>query len=344
MDFDNLDYLCTRIVTGSIVIEYKDSLFIVKDPTPKEKLLADHWYEKSYDRFLLSSALTNEEVNDLMISKKLVDPGFISNIDEIESSIEDLKSKKLLSTEEKKLYETLEKKKKEFYRIKNNLTNKSADYLATIEKYKYFIFLCTYTVDEQRYWKDHSSFLKEDEKLINHLLQKAYFEFNYDEKYIRRLARNEPWRSTWIAYCKGGCRLFDNALSFMTDLQKALISWSIIYDGIYDNPEKPPQHVIDDDKLCDEWLKNQSKERGKKNKDFKNNKINSSQEVFIMVNSLEEAQRVYEDNSLDSKSIIKNRNKVISQQGVVKEGKLPDVQVDLKMRKNRLEMSKGKKK
>lgn len=343
MDPDNLDFLYTRIVTGSTVLEFQDKIYIVKDPTPKEKRLADHWYEKCYDRFLFSAALTKEEVNEILLEKRLIDPGMVNNLEQIEDYIDDLKDKKTLSSQEKQELDLFNKKKKELERVKGSLSNKTAEYLATIEKYKYYVFLCSHDEYEQRIWKTHQEFLKEDERIVNHLLQKVYFEFDYHEKYLRKLARTEPWRSTWVTYCKGGGDLFGVPHSFMTDLQKSLVSWSIIYDGIYENPDRPPMNVIDDDKLCDEWLKNQSKENKTKNKVKNNSKINSSQEIFIMVNSQEEAKRVYEDNSFDSKNILKSREKKIMEKGVVKEGHLPDVQMDLKLRKNRLEMSKGKK-
>lgn len=344
MDFDNLDELYTRIVTGVSVIEFRDKLYLVKDPTPKEKKLADHWYRKCQDRFLFSSALTTEEVDNLILDRKLIDPGLVSNLEEIEDYISDLKEKKILSSKEKQEVDLFERKKKELDRVKSSLTNKTADYLATIEKYKYLVFLCTYDELEERVWLRHQDFLKEDEKLVNHLLSEAFFNFNLPEKSLRKIARTEPWRSTWITYCKGGGNLFDNpTLSFMTDLQRALVSWSIIYDGIYENPERPSADIIEDDDRCDEWLKSQHKE-SKKTKRKINNKINSSQEIFVMVNSPEEAKRVYEDNDSSSKSLLRHRSNKIQQSGKVKEGHLPDVQVDLKLRRNRLQMTKGKKK
>ena len=171
----------------------------------------------------------------------------------------------------------------------------SAEYLANLDRYKYFAFLLTYNLNDNRVFSNWEEFNCSDEKLINKLINEAYLNSDINEANIRKLARSEPWRSIWISSCKVG-NLFDKPQCEMSDYQKMLVSWSLIYDNVFEHPDCPGDSVIDNDEALDAWLKSQSDERAKQrdqnNADnfLKNDKIRNSGEVGIVVDSVEDAK------------------------------------------------------
>ena len=162
----------------------------------------------------------------------------------------------------------------------------------------------------------------------------------FPENYIRNLARNEPWRSLWVASKKVNFKLFLNKEDEdLTINQKNLILWSTTYDSIQDSYDPPNEKVLSDDDLLDGWFifqrKKREKEEKKKKLDEKFGSIKSSNvraggknETFVMVNKEEgfDAKSIYEMNDPASMSTIHRRSKALSEKGQLSYTDLPDIQ------------------
>jgi len=152
---------------------------------------------------------------------------------------------------------------------------------------------------------------------------------------IREIARSEPWRSMWLAQ-KGDS--FGVKSVEWTETQRLLVSFSRMYDNVYESMDCPPDEVIANDDMLDGWFIKQSRERKEKQKEksledkFGNFKDKDGQELFIAVRP-EDITDVYNMNDAKGMSTIKSRNKQIKEQGEVKHQHLKDVQMDLHMQK-----------
>ena len=153
---------------------------------------------------------------------------------------------------------------------------------------------------------------------------------------IRCIARNEPWRSMWTS---SKSDVFGIAAIHWTFPQRMIVSFSRMYDSVYESTECPDDEVIADDDMLDGWFIKQKRDRDKKKKEkatdekfggrLKNN--NGSQELFVMSRNKEEAGEIYNMNDAESQAAIQMRSKKIKDKGEVKHQDLPDVRMDLRM-------------
>ena len=121
----------------------------------------------------------------------------------------------------------------------------------------------------------------------------------------------------------------------ITDMQKSLISWTRMYDSIYESMETPSDAIIDDDYAIDGWFTAQRKKRDDDRKESEGNKLPDSAEVFVPVSNKKEAQRVHDMNTQQGKQVIKSRMKDLEEQGSLEEGQFSHVKQDLAMKANR---------
>lgn len=350
MTFEERTDLFNRIVSGITVIDYKGTVYFVHDPTPAEHIRVEAVARNVYNKLLLSGVPTEAECEAILLERglwlqeneiKLQELG--DNLKKLRRGLPDLEFK---SNEKKQVLgyiDFTENAIKELHRIKTTLSSTSAEYITRLYKYKLLLRYLTKDENNELMWPTAASFKSVDDSLINHLLTKSYFNDLLDDKKIRELARSEPWRSTWLGAVKTG-NLFGAPLAHLTDYQRTLVSWSILYDNVYEHPEAPAQEVIDNDVLLDSWLEIQADKR--KHRDavgadtfLSNDKIRNSKEVGIIVDSYEDAKKVYNLNSGTSKDILAKRSKSIREKGEIKELDLPDVRRDFNMEKNRLGIS-----
>lgn len=341
LDFNQLQSLYDRIVLGAKIVNYKDISYVVKDPGPQERLIGDQVYNEAYDNLERSGVPSKIELEEMLIEKKIWGPELEKEFGGLTKEKERL-SKEIMglefrSDEKARLSSIVGKINKRLdtlNKYKNTLNNITVDYLANYERYKIYIYLLT-TNNNNRVWTSREEFSLAPDNLISYLIYNVYFDNNINEKSIRQLARSEPWRSTWIIANKVG-DLFDRPLIYLTDLQRALATWSVIYDNAMESMEPPSNEVMANDDLFDQWLKNQSdKRKSEKGANMKN--LPEGQEVGIVVDNIEDAKKVYNLNSPQGLGIIKKREGAIKEKGVLMEGHLPDIKQDLQMRKNQLE-------
>jgi hypothetical protein len=123
-----------------------------------------------------------------------------------------------------------------------------------------------------------------------------------------------------------------------------------MYDSAYEHPDCPNDKVIEDDDMFDGWMiyqrreNDKAKDKNRANKILEGKNLGKAQEVFLMANTNEEAQNIYNLNDNQSRNIIREREKMISHLGSVEHSKLPDVQRDLVIQSNQQFMNTAKRK
>jgi hypothetical protein len=171
----------------------------------------------------------------------------------------------------------------------------------------------------------------------NSLIQAAIEEkpiFAMDK--IRKIARQEPWRSMWIAH--KGDTIGKPSVEW-TEHQRILCSFSKMYDNVYESTECPPDEVINDDDVLDGWFIKQRKDREEAKQEkstdhhFGNHKGKGRQELFVMARNQDEVNSILNQNDASGKAVIETRKQVIKNAGgeAVKEQEMPDVRRDLQM-------------
>ena len=183
-----------------------------------------------------------------------------------------------------------------------------------------------YNIEDFQNWDNHiiSSFKKYNDKNF------------IDVKSIRHIARVEPFRSMWMNSKEN---IFKTVSSEWTTNQRLAVSFSRMYDNVYESMECPEDVVIEDDDMLDGWFIKQRKDREQRQKEknledrFGKIKDNAQgQEVYIMANNRKDAEGIYDINDMTSRATIQNRNQQIkSKEGATSHAHLKDVQRDLRM-------------
>jgi len=165
---------------------------------------------------------------------------------------------------------------------------------------------------------------------------------------FRSVARSEPWRSMWNVGKKQS-NVFGKPTCELTKDQISLCSYSSMYDNVYESQESPDEKVIEDDDCLDGWFIHQRREYDKQKKKrqvedlIKNPKIANSQEVFLMANDQEEANKIFDVNHPSVRSIIRDRqNTIENADGQIKFTELNDVRQDIAVERMQAARSKIK--
>lgn len=340
------------------IIEYDNVPYIIREPSVEDKIIGKYKYDQAYTYFLSHGAFTDDEINMILEERDIWSKKDDEELSKLKTELSNTDNELDRQLDSIKLHilnlqkDKIQKRINELEHNKLSLNNKSVEYLSKIEEYKYYTFVGTYNIDNVRVWDNWKDFQEAEEHLVYGIINQFFFNDLLTETNIRLLARSEPWRSVWLTTKKSG-NIFGKPAYQLTDTQRILVSWSTMYDSIYENPDAPPDDVIENDNLLDQWIKQQSNERKKKIKEkYKgptarsfsmNSKISNSQEIGIVVNSVEDLKKVYDLNDEGSKRLVKQRFEQINKEGIVKEGHLKDVNLDIQMRKNRLETEAVKK-
>ncbi len=177
---------------------------------------------------------------------------------------------------------------------RNTILVNSAEYLAHEAYVHYMLWECVRDYDDNRLWKtfediDNSTDIQYIEELLT-LYSESSRDLTVSE--VRMLAKHNVWRVRWRALKGDLSHLFGRNPQDLTNDQFLLAYWSGIYDSVYENYERPPDEVIEDDDKLDEWLKEQSEKRqrdigqkfyGKSDSKAPNSKIDESAEVYKVI-------------------------------------------------------------
>jgi hypothetical protein len=168
---------------------------------------------------------------------------------------------------------------------------------------------------------------------INQIMN-LYYASGIDSDTFRMLARTYPWSGLWPTLKENG-RIFENP--DLTNEQQSLMSWSIMYDKIYEAPDCPSEEVISDDDMLDGWLLvTKRKRETEKQKQELNNKLGGklgdADDVFLIAETPSDAQKIEMLNDPHTSKVKQQRIKQIKSSDVdVLEQQLNDVKLQRAM-------------
>lgn len=229
--------------------------------------------------------------------------------------------------------------------VRKDLIQRKSQFQTLFEKrHKYDMHGATYTalmskskylIGTSLYWENglpvftEDAFWKNDSRLLQLAIDK-YNDNKISEPTFRMLARTEPWKTTFHVSKKENS-VFGKPSVDLSDDQKTLLAWSMLYDNIQEHPECPSSKIIDDDDMLDGWLILQRRNKNSNKTAFAedNDKISQSQEIYKVAETPEDAAEIYGLNDEYGKMMLKARNKLIKEREVVNELEMPDTQIRL---------------
>ena len=181
----------------------------------------------------------------------------------------------------------------------------------------------------KKMWPDNG-YLEQSSALVSHIIN-LYIRSLCADSEVREMSRTDPWRSIWsVGKAEGS--VFGKPSCELTEQQKALASWSRIYDSVNESSESPPEEVVKDDDMLDGWLISQHREaednKKKKGADEQSSGVKGN-EVFIFADSPKDASRIYSMNDAQGKSIVKQREKQVEKHKKVKVEEFLDSKLEM---------------
>lgn len=338
-----LELKISRILAGFLRFQFKDIIYLIGTPDFKQKYFINEVYLQAIETAKKNGVLSFEDLLNYMMKIGLWSKQHDSQIKLLSKQIENCKVdlykqrfnphrvrdiKKQIKKIDKRLTALLDKK--------FSLHYASATGFASILKNYYDAAYSLYYIDGTSVWNDNS-FLKEDYTLLNLVMDYKYANKVSDEEY-RKIVKSNTWINLWNA---SKINLFSSNSANWTEEQQKLVTWSKIYDNIYEHSECPTDKVIEDDDMLDGWMILQYQQRNadklKKDKEgtLSNPKLAKAQEVFIPANSEEDVEYIHSLNSSVSNATRKAKLKQVSQEGRVKDGNLHDQILKRQLEKNR---------
>jgi hypothetical protein len=355
MNLVKADIIVNKIISGITRFKVKDFFgncfrLIIKSPSRYHRFVSGEVYNEIYQECLDIGMFTESQLSLFLEENGIWNQDDEKRLKTLKDDIEELKvfmygcyfdsiklehSRKILRLAQNDLFK--------LYERKTSYNHMTAEGFADIEKNKFLIGVSLFDynnepfVDEDSYWKMPAFIL--EQALVSYRNGKP------SESELRWISRNEPWRSYWLSR-KAESSLFGIPSVDMSEDQRSLVIWSSLYDNIYENPEQPPPEVINDDDVLDGWFTVQRRQREKEmntkavNGVITNEKINNSEEIFIVPESEEGMRRISSLNGVEAQVIKASRFNAIDKKGSIKEYDLPDVQREIK--KKQAEMFRDK--
>lgn len=324
IDKDNILY---RIFSRIIIININGKEYIVKAPTAilryqaeiyKQKVIEDYKYElprlEFYEQYLIRAGFIERDYETKIKNMNDTIRRFKLELYQCGPRIE----------QEKKVRKNLEVMKKKLY-----------DYCVDVDTYKkpsveYFAedLKNKYLLTQTTFYDDKLIFNLEDLDvgLLNCIVEKLNEEDVSIEKF-RELARTEPWRNYWNVNKQN---VFGISSINYSEEQKILCNFSRFYDSIFEHSDCPDDNVIEDCDKIDGWMIFQHEKNKKDRKPVLGSNIPEKfQEVYINAKSQQEANKIYAENSQDSKRILKERAAVLKGKEEVKDIQFVDTKLTI---------------
>jgi hypothetical protein len=335
MNDGNLENLLYRILSGQLIFYYKQEKYELRRVSNLVRYEADLLYNKILNDEKYNDWLREENISSTMINLGLWTRETDKLIKQLEKKIENNKVElfeNFMKTDtQKKIRKNLEASRDQLSRInstRNEFISHTLEGYASSIKNEYIICQNLYKNNKKLFNdldSDSSSY-----SYFNEIIFEVN-KYNISISDFKKLSRNYIWKSYWNA--NKNSSMFPGSVSEWTDDQRSLVSFSQMYDSIYEHPECPSEAVIDDDDTLDGWMIVQKRkvEKAKKQQsiDEMNPNLKNAGEVFLFGKNNTEVEEIISLNSPESLHKIKEKINFINKVGSIEDSSLPDVKREL---------------
>ena len=343
MDQNEKELHLFRVLSGKIRIQIDNNYYYLGVPSPHDKYVAQQIFFDIKRQAGFEGILTEKEALAIMLRNGMWSKDLEDELESLPRLIENLKITLFESQLKEKLFKatrkTLNTKKDRLNKLANKkgaLSSFTRSGLASATKLQYKLYTSVQTKEGnyifkgENYWDEKSSLIES--------IFKQYLKEQISEEIIRELSHSDPWRTMWVA-SKAEGSVFGLSAVELTAEQVSLVNWSRFYDNIHESAECPSESVIKDDDLLDGWLIKQNRKREKdkfeKEMEAKLGKNKNADEVYLVADNAEYAQKIDSMNSPMAKGVKKSRERQIDKRpdGIAVEN-LPDSKRDMRMQAN----------
>jgi hypothetical protein len=327
--------LVSRIISGRTPIRLRGRRYLVAPPGRRDRAYGHEVYREELEKGLQEGLWDEEGLKLFLVQRGLWTESDEKALGAAPRDVETLKvnlfEARFRSEERAKVRKALGKVRSELGRLlakRHSHDDKGAEYHATLMRVRYWVGCGLRTWSGKRVFR-HEGFWQDTDGLLDEAVG-AVALARPDDSELRDLARTDPWRGLWNAR-RAEASLFGVPAVDLTDEQRGLVSWSLLYDGARECPDCPPDDVFNDDDEFDGWLIKRKREGGKESADelIKNEKIRNSQSVFVVADTMEDAKRVDRLNDPAARQMKRDRLNLIRSKGEVSELEMPDTRVRL---------------
>lgn len=325
------EFFIARIYAGYLVYKSNAGYDLhIHSPTVTEKYKSHMAYQEAYNLAITNNVFTEEDIFKILYENNLWNNKHEKILKTIQEDIEKLKVgifqagfKKELQSNIRKNLRRAEEKLSEFFKRKHSYSFVTCEGYASAEKAKWLVKNTTRYIDGSPYdWVD------EDVSNLTHFYQQEQI----SDKNLREIAKSPEYRHIWSSSKTEG-KIFDKNGFELSEEQKTLMTYSSMYDNVYESMDCPSDSVIDDDDALDGWFIVQRRKREQQVKeagmdDITGANMGNANEIFVMT---DDAKSVYELNDPISKGIVKSRSKQVEEEGEVKYQDFGDVKREIQM-------------
>jgi hypothetical protein len=342
MDKAEHEYYVNWIIADSTPFRHNDKYYYIKSPSREARLYAQEIFFEYYYKSIKEGVTNREEVYNILAKLKIWDQTKEKLLNIMKKEMEDLKVKifqNYTNSPTRRGYKIALKDTKNYVNKlveeKFSFEQNTAEGLAGYAKHQFLIGSSIYTSKSRPYWKSFKCWELPDN--ILNIANRRLMKFSISDSDYRELARSDIWKGIWSARKNGG--LFGKNTVDLSDSQKSLIFWSILYDNIYQASDCPPDEIVEDDDALDGWMILKKRERADQlNKDIINDlmsdKVKNSEHIFIVCGE-EDIEKVYNMNDIGGKIALSQRLNKIKQGEIVPEAAMPDTIQKIQMEINK---------
>ena len=208
----------------------------------------------------------------------------------------------------------------------NSYATNSMETFADTVRANYTVSRIMLVPDGRMVWRTYQDFLvNTDAQFLASMMDGLNVVTVINETQIRKIARHPTWTIMWGASKNSGDELFGVPSTEYTNEQALLCYWSMMYDSVYESMDRPSDKIIEDDKALDKWFEDQRDKRDKEKKKssigkkdvFDGHRVGAAgrQEQFVIVNTENDADDIYDLNDQWTLAQIQRETKQIEKSG-----------------------------
>lgn len=331
MDRIEHEYFIDWIISNCIYFDSKGKTYSIRSPSKEAKFISQEIFLEFYYKAIENNVMDSDEMNQFLAKRGIWNDAKENLMKQIQEEIEEIKvnifESYLQSNNISSLKKAIADSRNYLERLiddKYSMDMYTAEGLARCAKKQFLLGCSIYNNNGRRLWKNKKYWDAPENILFS--ASQQLVKFNLTESNYRELARCDYWKNIWALRKLGG--LFGRAVE-LSDPQKSLLSWSLLYDNVYKSSDCPSDDIINDDDALDGWLIKQRRKREAElnkstiNQLSGNEKIKNSEHVFILADE-KNINKVYEMNDIQGKISLQKRLKQIKRDGCVSEANLID--------------------